>query len=240
MEPLKQAREWLLNANRVAVMTGAGVSAESGVPTFRGSGGIWRGLDATQVATPAAFARDPQLVWDFYNERRAKLQTVEPNPAHVALAKFAKRHHRFTLITQNVDRLHHRAGSENVIELHGNIEEAFCSRCGQTYDFKWVTLVDIPKCKPPCNGLLRPAVVWFGETLPIEAFEEAEFAVAKADVFLVVGTSSVVWPAAGLIDKSIRLGHKVVEVNLDTTTFSEKVSISLHGPAGVILPQILI
>jgi NAD-dependent deacetylase len=179
MPPLDQAASWLATARHVAALTGAGVSAESGIPTFRGLGGLWRGRDPISLATPEAFSRDPATVWEFYNWRRDLVARSEPNPAHHALARFATLVPRFTLITQNVDRLHRRAGSRDILELHGNLADVRCTGCGRTTDRDGEVLPALPSC-PVCGHLLRPAVVWFGEALPPDVWDPAERAVRDA------------------------------------------------------------
>ena len=195
---LGQAAEALRGAARVAVLTGAGVSAESGVPTFRGGGGLWEGHRVEDVATPEAFARDPSLVWRFYNLRRASLRTVQPNPGHRALAALEHRFgsDRFTLVTQNIDGLHRGAGSLNVLELHGSLACVRCTGCEQITDRGTEELPELPRC-PACGALLRPDVVWFHEMLPPDVWEQAEDAARACQCFLVVGTSCIVYPAAG-------------------------------------------
>lgn len=238
MNELERAAERLATAQHVVVLTGAGVSAESGIPTFRGTGGLWKGRDPMSLATPEAFAADPALVWEFYNWRRGIVADAEPNPAHRALVALAGLVPRLTLITQNVDRLHQRAGSRDVIELHGNLCEVRCSRCDRTEDRGLEPLPPLPTCSA-CAGLLRPAVVWFGECLPINALHAAEEAVADGDVTLVVGTSAVVYPAAGLISRNRGPGRSVIEVNLERTPASDSATIGLYGPAGEILPDLV-
>ncbi len=238
MTPIEQAAAWIGESRHVAALTGAGVSAESGIPTFRGLGGLWRGRDPMSLATPQAFARDPAVVWEFYNWRRDLVSRAEPNPAHRALVRLAEIAPRFSLITQNVDRLHHRAGSAGVVELHGNLMDVRCTGCGRLEDRTGQTLSVLPTCEA-CGGLLRPAVVWFGEALPPEAWAVAERAVREAEVLLVVGTSAVVHPAAGLATLSRRLGHRVIEINPDPTPITADVDLSLHAPAGTVLPEIV-
>jgi len=235
---IDRAARRIARARHVAVLTGAGVSAESGIPTFRGAGGLWQGRDAMALATPEAFRADPRLVWEFYNYRRDVVARAAPNPAHVALAALAGRVPRFTLITQNVDRLHQRAGSRDVIELHGNLAEVRCTRCGRAEDRAGESLPALPTC-PACGQLARPAVVWFGESLPPVAVEAAGEAVRAADVLLVVGTSAVVYPAAALITFPGPPDRVVIEVNLRPTDASGAVDLGLYGPAGVILPQLV-
>ncbi len=236
---LETAAEWLRDAERVAVLTGAGVSAESGVPTFRGAGGLWEGQRVEEVATPFAFQRDPELVWRFYNARRANLRTIRPNPGHDALAALEGRlgGERFTLITQNVDGLHRLAGSRNIVELHGNIGRVRCTGCYNIEDRGTEPLDPLPRCT--CGSLLRPDIVWFHESLPEDAWQKAEWAAGTCNCFLSVGTSAIVYPAAGLIHVAKENGARVIEINLEPTAAAESVDVGLHGPSGVILPRLL-
>lgn len=223
-----QAREWLKQARSVAVLTGAGVSAESGIPTFRDNNGLWRQFRAEQLATPEAFANDPELVWEWYYWRREIIAAAQPNAGHLALAEMERRVPQFTLITQNVDDLHERAGSRNVIHLHGSIFVQRCLRCSRES-----TGPRPPKCA--CGGMLRPGVVWFGEALPPGSWEAAERAVRTSDLLLVIGTSGIVYPAAGLA----RLGKRVVEINAAATALSGDMDETLEGPSGEILPRLI-
>ncbi len=227
------------SARRVAVLTGAGISAESGVPTFRGAGGLWRTFRAEDLATPQAFQRDPKLVWEWYDWRRQWLQTVEPNAGHRALVELEDRlGDGFVLITQNVDGLHDRAGSHRVLKLHGDIWEVRCIECGRRGRDERAPLPDVPpRCE--CGGLLRPGVVWFGEALPEGVFERAMEQALNCDLLLVIGTSAQVYPAAGLVPLALRHGADVIEVNLEETPQSSHVTLSLRGKAGEILPGIL-
>jgi NAD-dependent deacetylase len=239
-DALERAAGFLRAAERVAVLTGAGVSAESGLATFRGPGGLWEGQRVEDVATPFAFQRDPALVWRFYNARRANLKTVRPNPGHHALAALEERlgPGRFTLITQNVDGLHHAAGSRWVLELHGNLARVRCTHCSLREDRAGESLDELPRC-PACAHLLRPDIVWFHEMLPEEVWLEAEAAVHDCQCFLVAGTSAVVYPAAGLIDIARDAGARVIEVNLTPTAASHASDVGLYGPSGQILPELV-
>src|SRR5271169_1642741 len=224
-------REWLREATSIAVLTGAGVSAESGVPTFRGQNGLWKQYRAEDLATPGAFARDPKLVWEWYDWRRRLIAEAKPNPGHFALAEAEARARKFTLITQNVDGLHELAGSRNVLRLHGSIWMLRCLVCEREREDRRAPLPELPpRCE--CGGLLRPGVVWFGEPLPARVWEEAEQAARRAEVLLVVGTSAVVYPAAALIPLARHSGAKVVEINVAETAFSSSVDFSLRGAAG--------
>lgn len=242
---LDQAAEWLRRARRVAVLTGAGVSAESGLATFRGAGGLWEGHRIEDVATPSAFQRNPALVWRFYNARRAALHSAQPNPGHRALAALADHFagrpgegNLFTLITQNVDGLHQAAGSRRVLELHGSLRRIRCTGCGYKADRGQEELSDLPRCAE-CSELLRPDVVWFEEMLPMETWEAAARATAECQCFLVAGTSAMVYPAAGLIDAAREVGATVIEVNPEATFASHRSGLGLRGPSGVILPQLV-
>ncbi|WP_406693763.1 NAD-dependent deacylase [Singulisphaera sp. Ch08] len=235
MNDLETVASLLAKAGRVTVLTGAGVSAESGIPTFRGLGGLWNGRDPMSLATPQAFAANPELVWEFYNWRRELVTQAEPNPGHRALAEFSRRLTSLTLVTQNVDRLHQRAGSRDVIELHGNLFEVRCTGCSRTFDRSGETLPPLPRCHD-CGQLLRPGVVWFGESLPPAMWEAAETAVRRAPLLLVIGTSAVVYPAAGLVGTAQNGGGAVIEINLEPTPISATVDIALQGKAAEILP----
>ena len=235
---LEKAREWIREARSVAVLTGAGISAESGVPTFRGPGGLWRQYRPEELATPEAFRRDPRLVWEWYDWRRQRIAQARPNAGHEALVRLERSKPRFWLITQNVDGLHERAGSRRVIKLHGDIWLVRCVACGREQRDERVPLPELPpRCA--CGGLLRPGVVWFGEALRPGAWEAAEQAVREAEVLLVVGTSAVVYPAAGLIPLAQACGARVIEVNPEETPMSARLDCSLRGPAGVILPALI-
>jgi len=235
---MEQARRWIADANAVAILTGAGVSAESGVPTFRGDGGLWREYRAEDLATPEAFARDPKLVWEWYDWRRGIIAQAAPNAAHRALVQLEIRKPRFTLITQNVDGLHDLAGNGKILKLHGDIWRLRCTECGANFPNRRVPL---PKMPPhcACGGLARPGVVWFGEPLPEGIMKEAEHAAGGAEVFLVIGTSAVVYPAASLIPYAKQAGAKVIEINPEPTAATSIVDCALQGPAGEILPQLL-
>jgi NAD-dependent deacetylase len=223
----------------LVVLTGAGVSAESGVPVFRGNQGLWEGHRPEDLATPEAFARDPERVWRWYRWRLDRVLAAEPNPAHWALATAPPgRPERLTVVTQNVDGLHQRAGSRGVLELHGNITRARCSRfCGVT-----APSVSVDPAGSSCvcgKGRLRPDVVWFGEALPEQALREAAEAVVDADMVWVVGTSSLVYPAAALPALAAERGIPIVEVNPGTTPLSGSVPYSLRAPASIAVPALL-
>ena len=235
---MEQTREWLRAASSVAALTGAGISAESGIPTFRGAGGLWRQFRPEDLATPEAFGRDPRLVWEWYEWRRKLIASAQPNPGHVALVELEKSKPQFTLITQNVDGLHERAGSRKVLKLHGDIWISRCTGCGRERRDKGRPLEELPpRCE--CGSLLRPGVVWFGEALPAGVWREAEQATRSAEVFLVIGTSAVVHPAAGLVWLAQSAGAKVIEINPEETPLSSQLDRSLRGTAGELLARLI-
>jgi NAD-dependent deacetylase len=223
----------------VVALTGAGISAESGVPTFRGEGGLWRNFQPEQLATPEAFHRDPALVWEWYDWRRGLIGSCAPNAAHETLAEMEAALPDFALITQNVDGLHQAAGSCNVLELHGNIWRVRCTGCGKVNEDRRMPLPEIPT--PPrcdeCGGLLRPDVVWFGESLSQEVLESALTASARCRLMLVIGTSAVVQPAASLPLVALENGAQLIEVNPAETPLSAHVHEVLRGPAAETLPR---
>ncbi len=229
----------LRTAGLVAALTGAGISAESGLATFRDAQtGLWARFDPRELATPRAFARNPKLVWDWYAWRRELVAAAQPNAGHFALADLQRRAREFALITQNVDGLHQRAGSPDPIELHGNIARVKCSREG-TVVAQWQAAADaVPRC-PNCGAWLRPDVVWFEEQLPEAALAAAEDAARRCCVLLVVGTSAEVYPAAALPELAQRSGAIVVEINPHVTALSATADYVLRGAAGVVLPALL-
>jgi NAD-dependent deacetylase len=241
-ETLRALREALQRAKCVAALTGAGISAESGIPTFRGAGGLWRNYNPHELATPEAFARDPRLVWEWYDWRRGLIAKAQPNRGHLALAdlegRMADVGGRFTLVTQNVDGLHERAGSRNIAKLHGDIWLVRCVTCGREERNDQVPLPVLPpRCD--CGGLLRPGVVWFGEPLPHDEWQRAVEASQRAEIFLVVGTSAVVYPAAGLVEVAQNAGARVAVVNADSTPLDSAADWTLQGRAGEILPRLI-
>ncbi len=243
MEPLVLPPELcrrLRAAERMVAFTGAGVSQESGLATFRGrDDALWQRFRPEELATPQAFERHPRRVWQWYASRFGTASAVEPNPAHHALVRLADLFPSFLLVTQNVDGLHQRAGSRGVVELHGTLRHARCHACDRRMEMR--DAVERSPEEPPacaCGGLFRPAVVWFGEPLPLAALERATTAAAGADLLLAVGTSATVFPAAGLIELAHRGGAAVIEVNPQPTAFSGLADLRVTAPAGVGLPAL--
>ncbi|MBI3810973.1 MAG: NAD-dependent deacylase [Nitrospirae bacterium] len=238
--PIEQVRERLSSACRVTVLTGAGISADSGIPTFRGPDGLWKNFRAEDLATPEAFTRDPALVWEWYNWRRELLATKEPNPAHRALVsiegKMETRRAQFHLLTQNVDGLHGLAGSRNLIELHGNIWEVRCTGCGAVTEDRRVPIPIPPYCSS-CGKMLRPHIVWFGEMLDSDDVSRALESLEHCDMMLVIGTSGVVQPAASFASTARSAGAFVVEINPDAS--SGAAHVALRGRAAEIVPLLV-
>ena len=230
---------FLRKAERVSVLTGAGASQESGLRTFRDAqSGLWAQYRPEDLASPEAFARDPKLVWDWYAFRREAVKAVRPNPGHYALVEMENKIPEFTLITQNVDGLHLLAGSRNVLELHGNILRVRCSECGIFTEIWGSDLESVPRCET-CNGLLRPDVVWFGESLPRAELESAVAASRKSQGFFSIGTSGVVQPAAALAHAARNNGSVVIEVNAEPTPLTPKVDFAFQERSGEILPELV-
>ncbi len=236
----------LSGAKHVVVFTGAGVSQESGIPTFRDElSGLWQRYDPQELATPEAFARQPDLVWGWYEFRRRNVMLCSPNAAHRTIAAMAGIFPRFTLITQNVDDLHERAGSQKVLHLHGNLLQPRCHECARAYPMPsgipvepatgW--RIEPPHC-PDCNGHIRPGVVWFGESLPEDAWQAAQDAAQSCDVFFSIGTSAVVYPAAALPELAARRGARLIQINPLPTPLDLLAAHNLHGKAGEVLTQL--
>jgi NAD-dependent deacetylase len=237
----------LHETRRVAILTGAGVSAESGIPTFRDKQtGLWENFDAAELATPYAFERDPSLVWGWYEWRRALVLRAQPNAAHRAIAAMSALVPQLTLITQNVDDLHERAGSGDVLHLHGELSHPYCIGCRRPYVLAG-GIPDLPaggaRMEPPrceaCGAMIRPGVVWFGESLPDSVWRTACEAAKRCDVFFCCGTSSLVQPAASLTDMAIGAGAVTVQINPNVTDYDGAVCVAIRGPAGVVLPRIV-
>ena len=231
-------------ARKIAVLTGAGISAESGVATFRDPDGLWSKFRPEELASMDGFLKNPNLVWEWYQARREVIDRVKPNAGHTTLAEmqrwYEEREGRFTLITQNVDRLHQQAGSREVIELHGNIIDNYCSRCKKPHEYRYTTDPDVkepPRCTY-CGGMIRPAVVWFGEMLPPDALEAAQEAAETCEVFFSIGTSAEVYPAAGLPIEAKRAGALFIEVNPNPTAITRFADVSISAPSGEALPAL--
>src|SRR6266436_881766 len=230
---------------RVLVLTGAGVSAESGIPTFRGKDGYWRNLDPTKLATPEAFARDPQLVWDWYRERRQRIRDARPNAAHEAIAKLAQHADEFLLVTQNVDDLHGRAGvsPEKMVQIHGDIFVTKCSRCDfcrRDCEQEQEQGAVIPRCLE-CDALMRPGVVWFGEQLPLNELQRVEnyFDRGRCDLVIVAGTTATFGYIIDWALRASRHGGELIEVNPEETPLSQFATRLVREPAAIALPRIV-
>ncbi len=230
--------EQLANATLVVGFTGAGISAESGVATFRAAGGLWTKFKPEELANVDAFLANPQMVWEWYQARRDVILQSEPNPGHCGLAELQELVPKVSVITQNIDGLHTAAGSDEVIELHGNIRKNFCQRCGRRYDdASLLTVEDVQRC--PCGGTIRPDVVWFGEMLPADAMVLAEQRAQEASVFLSIGTSGVVYPAAGLPLVARESGAYLVEINPEETPLSGSMHETIRAASGIVMPEII-
>ncbi len=221
----------------IVFFTGAGISAESGIPVFRGKDGIWNKLKPEELANFDAFMRNPEMVWEWYKHRKQIIKDSQPNAAHKVISEFQKYFAEVVVATQNIDNLHRRAGSKIVYELHGNIERNYCIKCHKFYNEDFELTGKIPTCE--CGGLIRPDVVWFGEYLPEDQLSAAEKASNYCDVFFVVGTSAVVYPAASLIYTAKENGAYLIEVNVEETEASRLMSESYFGKAGEVLPEII-
>jgi len=230
--------EVLTRAKHVAVSTGAGISAESGIPTFRGKEGLWKKYRAEELATPTAFTQNPELVWEFYEWRRGIIAEKAPNPGHEVLARWENVFPVFSLITQNIDGLHQKAGSTDMLELHGNIWKLRCTEEGTVSENHQTPLEEVPPLCPDCGAVLRPHVVWFGESLSPTVLHKAFQLSSECDVMFVVGTSALVQPAASLPLSAAEAGAKIVEINPDPTPLTPYADFSFRGKAGEILPLI--
>lgn len=237
----------LREATRVVVLTGAGISTESGLPTFRDKQtGLWENFNPMDLATPAAFKRDPALVWGWYEWRRAAMLAAQPNAGHAAIAAMADQVPQLTLVTQNVDDLHERAGSPAVLHLHGELAKPYCETCRKSYAFPDV-IPDIPpggsRIDPPhcaaCGSSIRPGVVWFGENLPELPWLAACEAAKNCDVLVCVGTSLLVYPAASLVEIAISSGATTLQINPNPTDRDDAVTLAIRGPAGTVLPRLV-
>ena len=237
---LADAADRLRVARRVCVLTGAGISAESGIPTFRDAQtGLWAKFNPHELATPEAFERDPELVWRWYEWRRTLVGKARPNAGHRALVRLSAVSPALQLVTQNVDGLHQRAGSEGVIEYHGNLMRDRCTKEGITVERAAQPPTDgVPKCAR-CGAPVRPDVVWFGEAIPAAAMREADSAARQCDLFISIGTSSLVYPAAGLAELARQSGAGVIEINIESTPISTAADVCLRGAASEVLPGLM-
>jgi NAD-dependent deacetylase len=236
---LAELTDTLARARRILVLTGAGISAESGIPTFREAGtGFWAQYNPLELATPEAFDRDPRLVWSWYQWRRGLIRAADPNPGHQALAAMQALGLPVTLVTQNVDGLHQRAGFEGVVEFHGNIFRNRCRTCGNVGRAGDPAAEMPPRC-PACDSLMGPGVVWFGEAIPADALRAADAAADECDVFLSVGTSALVAPASSLADRARAGGAAIAEINPASTDLTDRADYALAGPAGTLLPALV-
>jgi NAD-dependent deacetylase len=224
-------------AHNIVFFTGAGISAESGIPTFRGKDGIWNKLNPEELANFNAFLKNPQLVWEWYNHRKKIIHESQPNQGHLAIARFETLFDKVSVVTQNIDNLHRRAGSSTVYELHGNIERNFCIKCRKQYNTEPDFSSGVPKCS--CGGMIRPDVVWFGEFLPQDQFRKAEIASVNSDIFFIAGTSAIVYPAASLIFTAKENGAYLAEVNIEETEVSSVCDVSFFEKSGTILPALI-
>jgi NAD-dependent deacetylase len=231
--------ETLRKARSIAVLTGAGISAESGVPTFRDAQtGLWAKFKPEELATAEAFLQNPKMVWEWYRYRFDMVRTVQPNPGHYALAEMERRVSEFTLVTQNIDGLHQKAGSRNVQELHGNIQRYKCFEDNQAVE-SWAPTEEMPPKCPRCGGMIRPDIVWFGESLPDGPYVAAHLASETCDVFFSIGTSAVVFPAAALPGMALRAGAVVVEINPERTPLTAQATYAFQMPSGQLLPELV-
>lgn len=240
-DPLRRAADRIARAQRVFVLTGAGVSAESGISTFRDARtGLWSKFDPMRLASQEGFAEDPGLIWSWYIERLGAVEMAAPNAGHKALAELELIIPDFTLATQNVDNLHERAGGRSVLHLHGSITQFRCNGCGRDYELQPHdrTLAEPPRC-PDCGAHIRPGVVWFGELLPAHVLNHCSLAARRCEVMVVVGTSGIVYPAAGLPEVAKAVGATVIDVNPEPNPISDLADIYLEGPGGEVLPQLV-
>lgn len=242
-EKIRRLHGALAHAERVCVLTGAGASAESGVPIYRGNEGLYRAFSAGDMATPEGFVRDPERVWQWYNQRRRQLTEIRPNAGHLALVRLqdrmeARRPGSFRLVTQNIDGLHQAAGSRDILEVHGSLWKTRCAQCGTVEDATGRQFDGVPRCAA-CGAVCRPHVVWFGEMVPMDVWAEALRAASACEIFLTVGTSAVVQPAASLVHVAADAGATTVEINLEETGNSRWVDVSLLGKCGDILPALV-
>lgn len=228
----------LESSEKILFFTGAGISAESGIPTFRGEDGIWKKLNPNELANFNAFLKNPNLVWEWYQYRRKIISQTQPNSGHIAIVDFENYYTDVCVVTQNIDNLHRRAGSKTIFELHGNIERNYCINCYSPFEDIIIDSAEVPRCKK-CGGLIRPDVVWFGEMLPQDVYQEAEEKAKFCDICFVIGTSAVVYPAANIPLIAKQNGAFTIEINISRTDFSDYADITILGKSGEILPKLL-
>jgi NAD-dependent deacetylase len=236
-ELIQKATEIIAMSRSITVLTGAGISAESGVATYRDADGLWNNFRAEDFSSVEAFKKDPNIVWAWYKERRRIMGEAEPNAGHKALAEMERRSMQFMLLTQNIDGLHQRAGTDNIVELHGSVWRHRCTVCLGEWDYNPSEMDNIPHCNS-CHGLARPAVIWFGESLKQADWDRAMRA-SYCDTLLVVGTSALVNPVASLPELALKNGARIIEVNLEKTAISEIATVSIQGKAGEVLPELV-
>lgn len=236
---ITRAYEIVREASRITVLTGAGISAESGVPIFRGKEGLWNNYRPEELATPKAFFDNPATVWEWYDWRRSLMKKAEPNHGHFALSELERQKEKFTLITQNVDGLHQLAGSENIIELHGNLWEIRCIKCNNTERNYLVPMPQLPPKCSRCSEIMRPNIVWFGEIIPMQKIDRCILAIEDSDLFIIIGTSGLVEPAASFGFIAKENNKTVIEINLDTTPGTGLYDLSLKAKSGELLPLLV-
>lgn len=236
---INKAYELINEASLITVLTGAGISSESGVPTFRGDGGLWNNYRPEELATPKAFFENPEIVWEWYDWRRSVMKKAEPNHGHYALSELERQKEKFTLITQNVDGLHQLAGSENIIEMHGNLWEIRCTKCGNLEKNYQVPLPKLPPECSKCREIMRPNIVWFGEIIPMQKIDRCILAIEESDLFMIIGTSGLVEPAASFGFVAKEHNKPVVEINLEPTPGTGLYDISIKAKSGEVLPLLI-
>ena len=238
MDFKKEFLDKLKSAKKLVFFTGAGISAESGISTFRGKDGIWNKMKPEELASFSAFMRNPDLVWEWYQHRRDIITNVKPNNAHISIAQL-ENYYEVSVVTQNIDNLHRRAGSTKIFELHGNIERNYCVDCKTPYNSSEINISKKAMYCKMCGGLIRPDVVWFGEMLPQDEFAGGEKAAEWSDICFVVGTSAIVYPAAYIPMSAKRAGSFLVEINIEPTELSSYADYPIYGKAGEVLPEIV-
>ena len=236
---ITKAYELVNEADKITVLSGAGISAESGIPTFRGDGGLWNNYRPEELATPKAFFENPEIVWQWYDWRRSLMKKAEPNAGHFALTELQRQKKDFNLITQNVDGLHQKAGTQDLIEIHGNLWEMRCTSCNRIEKSYEVPLPVIPPKCSACGEMMRPNIVWFGEIIPIQIIDRCIIAIEECDLLLIVGTSGMVEPAASFGIMAKKKEIPVIELNLDHTPNTGLYDISIRAKSGEILPLLV-